>query len=119
MRITASAIVALASLSFATLPARSDEDLGQKLAPIGDSIKKGAEDTGSAIEKAAKDVGSTIQEKTQPATNSVSQAAQDAGPKIEQGAKDTGSYLDSATKGFRDGAQAFFQKVSNFFSGNK
>ena len=128
--LTIALIMTSFAVSFAAWPARSDDtSLGDKLAPVGESIKKGAQDTGAAIEKAAKDVGSTIEEKTQPVGDSVKKSAQDTGPKIEQGAKDTGakieqgakdtgSWLDQSTKDFRDGAQSFFQKVGNFFSGS-
>lgn len=112
------AFTAIVMMGFLTTASASRaEDVGQKLAPVGKSIKKGAEDTGAAIEKAAKDIGTTIKEKTEPVGETVKKTAENAGPKIEQGAKDTGSYLDQATKNFRDGAQAFFQKVGNFFSG--
>jgi len=93
------------------------EDAGQKPAPVGEAIKKGAEDTGAAIGKAAKDVGASIQSKVEPASETVKQKAQDTGEKIESGAKETGGFLDRTTKNFREGASSFFQKVGNFFSG--
>jgi len=109
----ASAAIAL----LATLSIARADDVGDKLAPVGEAIKNGAENTGTAISNAAKEAGQKIQEGGQPVADSVKKTAQDVGPTVQEKAQETGSYLDTATKSFRDGASNFFQKVSNFFNG--
>lgn len=86
------AVILIALSPIAT--ARAD-DAGEKLAPVGEAIKNGAQDTGAAIQK----------------------GAGDAGDAIKKGAQDTGNSLDHATQDFRTGAANFFQNVKNFFTG--
>ncbi len=95
------------------------EDLGEKLAPVGQSIQQGVQDTGAAIGRGAQAIGSSIQERVEPATKAVRQRADEVGPAVEKGAQDTGNFLDRTTKDFRDGAQRFFVSVGNFFSGKQ
>src|SRR4051794_10338806 len=100
----------LASLAIALLAAASTglaEDVGDKLAPVGQSIKQGAQETGSAIENGAKSVGSTVKEKAEP-----------AGKAIANAADKTHDFLARETKPFRDGAEDFFKKVGRFFTGD-
>jgi predicted small secreted protein len=94
----------LAALLMAAPVARAD--VGDDLAPAGQSIKKAAQDTGTAIENGAKDVGQTVEQKTAPAVATV-----------KEGAQETGNFFQRTAKDVHDGAQAFFTKVGNFFSG--
>jgi hypothetical protein len=108
-RLTAIAVAAALALLIG-VPASRAED-------VGEAIKKGAQDTGAAIETGAKNVGSAVQEKAEPVGQSIKQGAQDVGTGVEKGAHDTGNFLERSTRDFRDGAQHFFQRVGNFFSG--
>src|SRR5260221_4660334 len=104
--LAAAAAATLAMSLLATMPA-SRADVGDDLAPAGQSIKKAAQDTGTAIENGAKDVGHTVEQKTAPAVTTV-----------KHGAQETGNFFERTGKEIHDGAQNFFTKVGNFFSGN-
>jgi hypothetical protein len=134
--IAAAAVIAM----LATAPVGRAEDLGDKLAPIGDAIKKGAQATGAAIENGAKAVGTAIQEHVEPAAATVKQGAQDAGTTVQQhvepaaetvkqgaqdtgaaiatGAQDTGSFFARTGRTIRDGATSLYRKAASYFSGD-
>jgi hypothetical protein len=112
--------LAAASLAavLALAPVAGRADVGDDFNAAGQSIKKGAQDTGAAIEQGAKDTGQTIKQHTEPVANDVKQGATEAGHKIDEGAHETGNFFERSTRDFRNGASNFFHKVGNFFSGN-
>ncbi len=114
MTFLAAGLAALLALA----PVAGRADVGDDFNAAGQSIKKGAQDTGSAIKQGAQDTGQAIKNHVEPAAQSVKQGATEAGQKIDQGAQDTGNFFERSTRDFRNGASDFFHKVGNFFSGN-
>ncbi len=112
------ALAAAAALGMLAVvaPVRGD-DLGDKLAPVGEAIKKGAEDTGTAIKSSAQSIGASIQQHSAPVVAAVKTGAQNAGTEIKQGAAETGNFVDRSTQGAREDAGSFFKKIGDFFSG--